>query len=53
MTDSFFKYMKYSYLVRGKRIINDDAPIEIKDEVKKLDNDYFKKTGRHMIIVPD
>lgn len=53
MTDAFFKYMKYSHLVRGKRIINDDTPMEIKEEVRKLDTDYFVKTGRHMIIVPE
>ncbi|WP_405355231.1 hypothetical protein [Ruminococcus sp.] len=53
MTEAFFKYMKYSHLVRGKRIINDDAPTQIKNEVKKLDTDYFMRTGRHMIIVPE
>ncbi|WP_444433802.1 hypothetical protein [Ruminococcus sp.] len=45
--------MKYSHLVRGKRIINDDTPAQIKNEVRKLDNDYFMRTGRHMIIVPE
>lgn len=53
MTEAFFKYMKYSHLVRGKRIINDDAPTQIKNEVRKLDTDYFMRTGRHMIIVPE
>ena len=53
MTDVFLKYMKYSHLVRGKRIINDDAPDKIKREVKKLDIDYFNRTGRHMILVED
>lgn len=53
MTDVFLKYIKYSHLVRGKRIINDNAPAEIKEEVKKLDTDYFTRTGRHMIIVPE
>lgn len=52
MIDVFFKYMEYSHLVRGKRIINEDAPTEIKNEVRKLDTDYFMRTGRHMIIVP-
>ena len=52
MTDVFFKYLKYSHLENGKGIINDDTPVEIKEEVKKLDTDYFNRTGRHMIIVP-
>lgn len=53
MTDMFFKYFSYSHLVKGKRIINEDAPDKIKQEVKKLDTDYYNRTGRHMIIVPE
>ncbi len=52
MTDAFNKYIKYSYLDEdGHRWINEDAPDEIKNEVKKLDEDYFTRTGRHMIRV--
>ncbi len=52
MTDKFDKYVKYSHLDKyGHRVLNDDAQESIKIEARKLDEEYFKRTGRHMIIV--
>lgn len=52
MTDLFYKFFDYSHIDKnGNRVINTDAPNRIKEEAKRLDNDHFNKTGRHMIIV--
>lgn len=52
MTEAFEKYMKWSYLDETcHRRLNKDAPEKIKEEVRKLDSDYFEKTGRHKMLV--
>ena len=52
MTEAFFKFFKWSYLDHDcKRRMNADAPEEIKAEAKKLDQEYFEKTGRHMLKI--
>lgn len=52
MTEEFEKYMKWSYLDEtGHRKLNKDAPKKIKDEVRKLDENYYKRTGRHKMLV--
>ena len=52
MTEDFFKFIEYSRLDEfGNRVINDNAPDKIKEEARVKDNEYFNRTGRHMIIV--
>ena len=52
MTEAFDKYMKWSHLDEtGHRRLNKDAPEKIKEEVRKLDSDYYKRTGRHPMLV--
>jgi hypothetical protein len=52
MTEIFNKYLKWSHLDKTcHRKLNKDAPEYIKEEVRKLDNEYFRKTGRHKILV--
>lgn len=52
MTEIFNKYKKWSHLDNTcHRRLNKDAPEYIKDEVRKLDDEYYKKTGRHKMIV--
>ena len=50
MTGKFDKF--YIWMTppkNGFRSIKKDAPEEIKIKAKKADEDYFKKTGRHML----
>ena len=48
----FLKFISFSHIEDdGHRHINDDAPDNIKREAKKLDQEHYEKTGRHMIIV--
>lgn len=52
MTEEFNKFLKWSYLDHNcSRRIELDAPEGIKIEAKKADEDYFKKTGRHMLKI--
>ena len=52
MTEAFFKFYKWmTPLKNGYRSIKADAPEEIKAEAKKLDQEYFEKTGRHMLKI--
>lgn len=52
MTEVFNKYLKWSHLDDTcHRKLNKNAPEHIKEEVRKLDNEYFTKTGRHKILV--
>ena len=52
MTEIFNKYIKWSHLDNTcHRRLNKDAPEYIKDEVRKLDDEYYKKTVRHKMIV--
>lgn len=52
MTDTFAKFYKWmTPLKNGYRSIKDDAPNEIKKGAKKADEEYFKKTGRHMLQI--
>lgn len=52
MTEKFDKFDKWSYLDNNcNRRIKNDAPDEIKAEAKKADEEYFKKTGRHMLQI--
>lgn len=52
MTDKFDKFMKWSFLDDDcQRRLKKDTPEKIKDEVRKLDNDYFQRTGRHKMLV--
>ena len=52
MTGKFDKFDKWSYLDHDcNRRMEPDAPVEIKIEAKKADEDYFKKTGRHMLKI--
>ncbi|MGN0469610.1 MAG: hypothetical protein ACI4GV_01685 [Acutalibacteraceae bacterium] len=52
MTELFDKYDKWSYLDKNcNRRIKENAPKEIKIEAKKDDEDYFKRTGRHMLHI--
>lgn len=52
LTEKFDKFDKWSYLDNNcnRRIIT-DAPSKIKEEAKKADEEYFKKTGRHMLQI--
>lgn len=51
MTDMFDKFIEYSYLDEtGHRRMNDDAPEELKEEAKKVEERFFKMTGRHAFI---
>ena len=52
MTGKFDKFYIWMTLPKnGFRSIKKDAPEEIKIKVKKADEDYFKKTGRHMLKI--
>ena len=52
MTGKYNKFNKWSYLDYDcNRRIKPDTPEEIKAEAKKADEDYFKKTGRHMFKI--
>lgn len=52
MTETFDKFVEYSHLDKyGHRVLNEDAPKSVKEEAKKLDEDYFNRLGRHMIII--
>lgn len=54
MTGLFDKYDKWTYLDnKCNRRMKKEAPKEIKIEAKKNDDDYFNRTGRHMILVED
>ena len=44
--------MRWSYLDEtAHKKLNKDAPEKIKDEVRKLDEDYYKRTDRHKMLV--
>lgn len=56
MTCAFDKF--YPYMVpipKGKYYgfctLRDDTPEELKAEARELDEDYVRRTGRHMLIV--
>lgn len=53
MTGKFDKFLKWTY--RDKRTcclaIREVAPDEIKSEAKKVDKEYFERTGRHMLQI--
>lgn len=52
MTEVFNKYLKWSYLDKTcHRRLYKDAPDYIKSEVRKLDDEHYRKTGRHKILV--
>lgn len=52
MTDAFAKFYRWmTPLKNGYRSIKADAPQEIKDEAKNADEEYFKRTGRHMLKI--
>lgn len=53
MTEKFNKFLKWTYRDYESCFlaIRDDAPEEIKIEAKKADEDYFKRTGRHMLKI--
>lgn len=52
MTEVFNKYLKWSYLDKTcHRRLYKDAPDYIKNEVRKLDDEHYRKTGRRKILV--
>ena len=52
MTELFDKYDKWSYLDEDcNRRIKEDAPEKIKIEAKKADEEYYQRTGRHMLYI--
>lgn len=51
MDDRFLKFISFSHIEEdGFRHINDNAPESIKNEAKKLDEQHYNKTGRHIIM---
>ena len=52
LTEKFDKFDKWSYLdCNCNRRIKNDAPDEIKAQPKKADEEYFNRTGRHMLKI--
>lgn len=52
MTDEFSKFYEWmTPLKNGYRSIKADAPKEIKEEAKRLNEEYFKRTGRYMLQI--
>ncbi len=52
MTDNFEKFYKWmTPLKNGYRGIREDAPEKIKSEAKKDDEEYYQRTGRHMLRI--
>lgn len=53
MTDMFDKFMKWATELNddGYRGIREDAPEKIKMEAKKADEEYYRRTGRHMLHI--
>lgn len=53
MTDVFDKFDKWMILDKktGFCRISPDAPQEVKDDAKKENEEYFKRTGRNMLQI--
>lgn len=53
MTDIYDKFDKWLTELQddGYRAISIDAPFEIKEEAKKADEAYYKRTGRHLFHI--
>lgn len=53
MTGEYEKFRKWTTELRedGYRAIQKDAPENIRIEAKQADEEYFKRTGRHMFHI--
>lgn len=53
LTEKFNKFLKWTYRDKDTccLAVREDAPNEIKVEAKIVDEDYFKRTGRHMLQI--
>ena len=52
MTDRFNKFMEWSYLDDNcRRRIVEDAPEHIKEEAKKVNEEYYQRTGRYVLHI--
>ena len=52
MTDRFDKFMEWSYLDDNcRRRIVEDAPEHIKEEAKKVNEEYYQRTGIYVLHI--
>ena len=52
MTERFDKFMKWTLLEKdGHRRLREDTPQKIRDEAIKVNNEYYKMTGRYMLRI--
>lgn len=56
--DDFYEFRKWSSIIMegkyiGIRKLNANAPDAVRMKAKEMDDDHFRRTGRHRIIVDD